>query len=200
MSYAVIGFGAVGQALARAFARKGLEVAVATRKVPDALIAQAQAIGPTVTPRSLGDALQADSVLLAFPYEQHAEVAKAAPSWRGKLVIDATNAYGTPLADFNGATAAGAASRLYLGARYAKGFNHIQSAKLAADPDVNGGRRVIFMAADDPDAFAPAAALAERLGYAPVSLGTFADSGPLTSARGTSWSPLNFQDLVKFDR
>ena len=33
---------------------------------------------------------------------------------------------------------------------------------------------------------------------APVSLGTLAEGSPLTSARGNSWSPLNFQDLVKF--
>ena len=39
----------------------------------------------------------------------------------------------------------------------------------------------------------------ERLGYAPVSLGSLAEGSPLTSARGNAWSPLDFQDLVKFD-
>jgi hypothetical protein len=33
-----------------------------------------------------------------------------------------------------------------------------------------------------------------RLGYAQVSLGTLAESGPMTKARGDSWSPLGFQD------
>ena len=32
MSYAIVGFGTVGQALARAFARKNIEVAVASRR------------------------------------------------------------------------------------------------------------------------------------------------------------------------
>ena len=45
MSYAIIGFGAIGQALARAFARKHREVAVASRRPPEALAPQA--IGPT---------------------------------------------------------------------------------------------------------------------------------------------------------
>lgn len=37
MSYAIIGFGNIGQALARAFARNGIEVFVATRRDPETL-------------------------------------------------------------------------------------------------------------------------------------------------------------------
>ena len=37
MTYAIIGFGKIGQALARAFARKGVEVMVASRRPPEAL-------------------------------------------------------------------------------------------------------------------------------------------------------------------
>jgi len=37
MSYAIIGFGKIGQALAKAFARKGIEVSVATTRDPQAL-------------------------------------------------------------------------------------------------------------------------------------------------------------------
>ena len=48
MSSAIIGFGAIGQALARAFARKNIQVAVASRPAPEATAAQARAIGPTV--------------------------------------------------------------------------------------------------------------------------------------------------------
>ena len=35
MSYAIIGFGNIGQALAKAFARKGIEVSVATTRDPE---------------------------------------------------------------------------------------------------------------------------------------------------------------------
>ena len=55
------------------------------------------------------------------------------------------------------------------------------------------------MASDDEAAITSAKALAEQLGYAPVSLGKLAEGAVLTQARGNSWSPLNFQDLVKFD-
>ena len=96
MSYAIVGFGAVGQALARAFARKDVDVTVASRRPPEALAAQAQAIGPTVVAKSLRDALDADTIILAVPFGEHRDVAKALSSWQGKIIIDVTNAYGVP--------------------------------------------------------------------------------------------------------
>ena len=47
MSYAIVGFGKIGQALAHAFARKSIDVTVASRRPPEALAPQARAIGPT---------------------------------------------------------------------------------------------------------------------------------------------------------
>ena len=80
-----------------------------------------------------------------------------------------------------------------------KAFKHLAAAKLGADPNVNGGRRVIFLSSDDESAVAPVAALIERLGFAPVSLGKLAEGGSLVQARGSSWAPLIFQDLIKFE-
>ena len=199
MSYAIIGFGAVGQALAKAFARQGIDVLVAARRPPEQLAEPAKAIGPTVKPVALADAVRADTVLLAMPFAQNGEVAAAASDWTGRVVIDVTNAYGVPLAQFGGLTASGYAAKNYAGALFAKAFNHLPAAKLAADPTVHGGRRVIFVSTDDERARTPVEALVKALGYAPVSLGTLAESGPLVSAREDHWSPLDFQDLVKFD-
>ena len=198
MTFAIIGFGAVGQALATAFARAEIEVAVASRREPQALAAQARAIGTTVKPVPLTEAVVADVVILAVPFSQVGEVAKAAASWTGRLVIDATNAYGTPLAEFGGLTSSGFVAQSFPGARFVKGFNHLPAAKLAADPNVNGGRRVIFTSSDDPDAQAQANARIEKLGYAPVELGRLAEGAVLAQARGSTWAPLAFQDLVKF--
>src|SRR3954453_22956498 len=94
MSYAIVGFGAVGQALAHAFARNNIKVAVASRRPPEALAPQARAFGPTVVAKSLRDVLEADTIILAVPFREHREVAKTLPSWEGKTVIDATNAFG----------------------------------------------------------------------------------------------------------
>src|SRR5205823_5103960 len=102
MSYAIVGFGAVGQALAHAFARKNIQVAVASRRPPEALAPQARAIGPTVVAKSMRDALKADTIILAVPFGENLEVSKALPNWEGKTVIDATNAFGVVLEELGG--------------------------------------------------------------------------------------------------
>src|SRR6266516_5837902 len=65
MTYAIVGFGKIGQALARAFARKNIDVIVASRRPPEALAPQARAIGPTVVAKSLQEALDANTTILA---------------------------------------------------------------------------------------------------------------------------------------
>ena len=97
MRYSIIGFGNIGQALARLFARKNIEVAVASRRPPESLGPLAREIGPTIKAQSLADALKADVVFLAIPFSQHRDIAKAGASWKGKLVVDVTNAFGVPV-------------------------------------------------------------------------------------------------------
>jgi glycerol-3-phosphate dehydrogenase len=76
MSYAILGFGKIGQALAQAFARNNVDVTVASRRPPEALAPQARAIGPTVVAKSLENAVEADTIILAIPFSEHREVAK----------------------------------------------------------------------------------------------------------------------------
>ena len=199
MSYAIVGFGSVGQALARAFARKGMDVKVASRRLPEALAETAADIGSTVIPVLLDEALEAEIVILAVPFAQHAEIAGARSSWRDKLVIDATNAFGVPVEELGGLPSSAAVARGLPGARLVKGFNHLAAPVLGADPCVKGGRRVVFLSSDDEDAAAAIKALAERLGFAPVWLGGLAEGGALVQARDRSWGPLIFQDLFKLD-
>jgi len=197
MSYSIIGFGAVGQALARAFARKDIEVAIGSRRPPEALAPLARAIGPTIIPKSLRDALKAEIVILAIPFWEHREIAKATASWQGKFVIDVTNAFGVPVSDLGGLPSSTVVARALPGARLVKAFNHLPAGVLAQDPATAGGRRVIFLSSDDEGATATVAALVEQLGYAPVSLGKIAEGGQLVQARDKSWAPLIFQDLFK---
>ena len=197
MSYAIVGFGAVGQALARAFARKNIKVAVASRRPPEALAPQARAIGPTVVAKSLRNAVEADTIILAVPFGEHSEVAKALPSWEGKTVIDATNAFGVPVEGLDGLPSSAVIAKAFPGAKFVKGFNHLPAGVLAEDPAITGGRRVVFLSSDDESATATVAALAVQLGYAPVSLGKIAEGGQLVQARDKIWAPLIFQDLFK---
>ncbi|WP_430259685.1 NADPH-dependent F420 reductase [Neorhizobium sp. IRS_2294] len=199
MSYAIIGFGAIGKALAKAFARKGIDVSVATTRDPETFAAAAAAIGPTIIPQKLADALKADIVFLAVRFEQHREVAKALPSWQGKTIVDVTNAYGVSSEELGGQPSAQVVAQAFSCARLVKGFNHLVAAVMDQDPAVQGGRRVLFLASDDDAAASEIGTLAENLGFWPIKLGGLSEGGLLVQAHGNSWGHLIFKDLVKFD-
>ena len=199
MIYSIIGFGNIGKALAKAFARKGIDVSVATTRDPESFAADAAAIGPTIIPKTLAEAVKADIIFLAVRFESHPQVAKALATWQGKTVVDVTNAYGVPPEKLGGEPSSRFIARAFPGARLVKGFNHLVAAVLDQDPAVHGGRRAVFLASDDDGAAAQIAALAERLGFSPIKLGGLSEGGLLVQARGNSWGQLIFKDLVKFD-
>jgi 8-hydroxy-5-deazaflavin:NADPH oxidoreductase len=199
MSYSIIGFGNIGQALAKAFARNGIEVSVATTRNPESFASAAAAIGPTIIPTTRADAVKADIIFLAVRFESHLDVAKALSSWQGKTIVDVTNAYGVPPEKLGGQPSSKFVAQAFTGGRLVKGFNHLGAAVLGQDPAVHGGRRVVFLAGDDDAAEAEIAALAENLGFAPIKLGGLSEGGLLVQARGNSWGRLIFKDLVKFD-
>ena len=98
MTYAIIGFGKIGQALAMAFARKGIAVAVAGRRPPEALAQQAGAIGPTVTPKPLTEALSGrHHPAWPFPSGNTGRWRRLpARAGTARQLIDLTNAFGVP--------------------------------------------------------------------------------------------------------
>ena len=113
-------------------------------------------------------------------------------------MIDVTNAFGVSPEELGDLPSSVVISRALTGARLVKAFNHLPAQKLAEDPDIKGGRRVIFLSSDDEKAAGQVAALVEQLGFAPVELGKLAEGGLLVQARGSTWAQLVFQDFVKF--
>ena len=198
MSYAIIGFGKIGHALAEAFARSGIDVSVATTRDPASFASEVAAIGPGIIPKTLAEAVNADTLFLAVRFESHPEVAKALPSWRGKTIIDTMNTFARP-EELDGLPSSAFVANAFTGSRLVKGFNHLAAAVLSQDPAVQGGRRVVFLASDDDDAAAEIGTLAENLGFAPIKLGGLSDGGLLVHARENSWGQLIFKDLIKFD-
>jgi 8-hydroxy-5-deazaflavin:NADPH oxidoreductase len=199
MSYAIIGFGNIGQALAKAFARNGIEVSVATTREPESFASAAAAIGPEIIPKKLAEAVKADIIFLAVRFESHPDVAKVLPTWKNKTIIDVTNAYGVSPEELGGQPSSKVVAQAFTGARLVRGFNHLGAAVLDQDPAVHGGRRVVFLASDDDGAAAEIDALAENLGFSPIKLGGLSEGGLLVQARGNSWGQLIFKDLIKFD-
>jgi predicted dinucleotide-binding enzyme len=198
-SYAIVGFGNIGKALAKAFVRNGIKVFVATTRDPESFAPDAATIGSEIIPTTLAEAVNADVIFLAVRFESHPDVAKALPNWKGKTIIDVTNAYGVPPEQLDGQPSSIFIAKAFTGGRLVKGFNHLLAAVLDQDPAVHGGKRVVFLASDDDEALTDVAALAEKLGYSPVKLGGLSEGGLLVQARGNTWGKLVFQDLVKFD-
>lgn len=152
-----------------------------------------------ILPKTLAEAVKADIIFLAVRFEAHTDVAKALASWKGKTIVDVTNAYGVSPEELGGQPSSSVVAQAFTGARLVRGFNHLGAAVLDQDPAVQGGRRVVFLASDDDGAAAEIEALAENLGFAPVKLGALSQGGLLVQARGNSWGQLIFKDLVKFD-
>ncbi|QNR87000.1 NADPH-dependent F420 reductase [Pedobacter riviphilus] len=198
-SYAIIGFGKIGKALAKAFARKGIEVSIATTRNPESFASEAAAIGPSIIPTTLAEALKANVIFLAVRFESHADVAKTLPNWQGKIIVDVTNAYGVPLEQLGGQPSASVVAQAFTGGRLVKGFNHLGAAILEQDPAVHGGSRVVYLASDDDTAAAEIGELAKNLGFSPIQLGGLSEGGLLVQAQGNSWGKLIFKDLIKFD-
>jgi predicted dinucleotide-binding enzyme len=199
MSYAIIGFGSIGQALARAFARNGIEVSVATTREPGSFASAAAVIGPTIIPRTLAQAVEADIIFLAVRFEAIKDVSKVLPGWQGKTLVDVTNAYGVPPEELGGQPSSKFVELSFPGARLVKGFNHLAAAALAQEPAVNGGRRVVFLSSDSNAALKEISSLAKHLGFSPINLGALSEGGLLVQARGNIWGELIFKDLVRFD-
>jgi 8-hydroxy-5-deazaflavin:NADPH oxidoreductase len=197
MSYSIIGSGSVGAAIASQFARSGITVGIANTRGPDSIAAMASALGDKIVPLSLKEALEADVIILAVPFRAHRDVAQASANWKGKVVVDATNAYGVPLSELDNLPSSAIVAKAFRDASLVKAFNHLPAKVLAENPVSAGGRRVLFLSGDDEAAIATVATLVERLGYSAVSLGKIAEGGQLVQARDKSWAPLIFQDLFK---
>ncbi|GAA4160284.1 NADPH-dependent F420 reductase [Chryseobacterium ginsenosidimutans] len=198
-SYAIIGFGNIGKALARAFVRKGIEVSVATTREPESFASDAAAIGTEIIPTTLAEAVQADIIFLAVRFESHPDVAKVLSSWQDKIIVDVTNAYGVPPEKMGGQPSAKFVAKAFIGGKLVKGFNHLGAAILDQDPAVHGGRRVVFLSSDDDGAATEIGTLAKKLGFSPIQLGGLSEGGLLVQAHGNSWGQLIFKDLIKFD-
>lgn len=187
MTFSIIGSGAIGTALARQFARKDIPVRIANSRGPASIAPLAAQLGSTIEPATLDDALTADIVILAVPFTAIADTVASVADWQGRIVIDATNAI--DFTDFSPANLGGELSsdivaKALPGARLVKGFNTLPAAVLAAEPEVEGGRRTIFVSSNDAEATAAAANLIDALGFAPLALGRIDEGGRLQQFGG----------------
>ena len=199
MKYAIIGSGKIGTALARTFARKNIEVAIANTRGPETLSSLAKELGSSVVPQSIQDAYKAEMIFLAVPFPAHKDVAKQFEKGNGKIVVDLTNAFRVAPEEPGGLLSSEVVSQAFVGARLVKAFNHLPAEQLGTNPSIEGQRQVVFVSSNDADASATVAAVATQLGFAPVELGRLDKGGVPLHVLGGRPGGLLFQNLVKLD-
>jgi 8-hydroxy-5-deazaflavin:NADPH oxidoreductase len=197
MKYAIIGSGKIGTALARAFARKNIKVAIANTRGPETLSSLAQELGPSVVPQSVQDACDSEIIILAVPFSAHRDIAKRFEQWNGKIVVDVTNALHVAPEEPEGLLSSEVVSQAFVGARLVKAFNHLPAAQLGTNPFLEGQRQAVFVSSNDADASATVAAVATQLGFAPVELGRLDQGGVPLHVLGGRPGGLLFQNLAK---
>jgi 8-hydroxy-5-deazaflavin:NADPH oxidoreductase len=193
--YAIVGSGNIGAALARLFARAGIEVSIANTRGPESLRRLTETLGSGVHAVALEDALESDVILMAIPFPAVGQFGKSLPDWTGKTIVDTTNAHYTPNAAeiLQGRLSSQYAAEQLPGAAIVKAFNQLPANVLAAELDPDLGRRVIFIATDTPGAGDRISDLVGDLGLAAVQLGRIDEGGRLIQAP----NPLVLRNLIE---
>ncbi|MGY4507561.1 NADPH-dependent F420 reductase [Bradyrhizobium sp. USDA 3650] len=200
MSIGIIGSGALGSNLARALAKEGISATISNSRGPESLASLVQELGPSIKAGTVEEAAGADIVIAAVRWTDVQKVFSRLPAWNGRIVIDATNpvefldpnsadakdpsnplaAYGIKAVDLGDKHSSDVFSQFVPDARVVKAFNHNDVAALS-NPDVAGGRHVLFYSGDDAAAKAEVRKLIEGAGFFPVDLGSLDVGGRLAT-------------------
>jgi hypothetical protein len=181
MKIAIIGSGHIGAGLARAWIKRGHDVAFGAREPRDAeLTALCSQIGARAN--GVADAAAgADVVVLAIPFGAIDDVLRAAGDLAGKVVIDCTNAVergagGMSLVYGHTTSAAEELQKKLPAAHVFKSFN-AQGAENLANPSYDGVAAANFFCGDDAASKRIVRGLVEDVGFEAI------DAGPLRNAR-----------------
>jgi NADPH-dependent F420 reductase len=136
------GTGPQGRGLARRFAAAGYQVVIGSRSAERAAAAAADYPGLPVSGMANADAAGADLVVVAVPYDGHAELlGELAPKLAGRIVVDCVNRigfdkqgpYAIPVPD---GSSAQEAARILPDSTVIGAFHHVSSV-LLDDPGVD---------------------------------------------------------------
>ena len=199
-SIGIIGAGALGSNLARAFATAGISATISNSRGPESLAELVEELGPTIKAGTTEEAAKADIVFISIRWADLKRVLGGLPAWNGRIVVDGTNpvewidpnspdandpdnplaAYGIRAVDLRGRHSSSVVGEFVPGAHLVKAFNHLD-ARALPEPEVSGGRRAIFYSGDDVDAKTTVRSLIELAGFFAVDLGALDVGGPLAS-------------------
>lgn len=169
------------------------KVSIANKRGPGTIQPFVNELGVAVRAATIDEALAADVLFLAIPFVAVQDFARLRNDWTGKIVVDATNAYGVSPDFMAGRLSSEIVAKALPGATVVKAFNQLPAALLASDSTQDGGRRVVFIASNDNQAGETVKTLAEQLGFSPILLGRIDEGGRLLHIPG----PLVLHNLVE---
>jgi predicted dinucleotide-binding enzyme len=196
MKIGIIGAGSIGKAFAKHAAQAGYEVLISNSRGPETLADTVNEIGNGIKAVTAKEAIQADIIFLSVNWKQVPQVLADAALWKGKIVIDPTNAIAYPQfkpIDLGDKTSTEIISELIPGAQLVKAFNTIPAAILAANPEEGNGKRVVFVSGNDVKAKIIVKEMISRMRFAPIDLGDLSIGGRLQQFGG----PLPAVNLIK---
>ncbi|MGH7640329.1 MAG: NADPH-dependent F420 reductase [Candidatus Dormibacteria bacterium] len=184
-TYAIIGTGSIGTALARVFARRQVDSLIANTRGPESFPSLAAEVAPTVRATTIREAITADVLFLAVPFLAVAELGASQPQWKGKIVVDVTNSFMLPNEQevLRGRLSTELVIDAFPGAEVVKAFNQLPANVLSRQLPAHEGKIVVFVASNSASASKTVAQVAESLGYSPVELGRIDEGGRLIQAR-----------------
>jgi predicted dinucleotide-binding enzyme len=192
----ILGAGVVGKAVAQFFLTAGRDVIISNSRGPDSLGMVIADLGAGAEAGTNAQAAQARLVVLATPWTSVENALAASPSWSGRTLVDATNAYKVfdpptvELFNFGDRTSSEVVASMSPGASVVKAFNHVAFMQLLS-PLPDDEQHVLFVSGDDAPAKAGLRSVLEANNFAVIDLGDLATGSRLQQPSG----PLGGLDL-----
>jgi hypothetical protein len=189
MKIGFIGAGNVTRTFGRHLIAAGHTIVVSNSRGPETLADFVADLGPGAIAGTKQQAAECDVVILAAHWVNVPEALKAI-DWRGRILIDATNAHMDPVPDISlagvtrsraalrGRTSSEMVAEMAAGARLVKSISNMPMAWIQ-DFSPNKPRTVIFTSGDDAGAKQLVIDLINSTGLVAIDLGSLATGGAL---------------------
>ena len=189
MKIGFIGAGNVTRTFGRHLIVAGHTLVVSNSRGPETLADFVADLGPGAIAGTKQQAVECDVVILATNWVRVPDALKGI-DWRGRILIDATNAHGDPVPDISlagvtrsraalkGRTASEMVAEMAAGARLVKSISTIPMAWIQ-DFSPNKPHTVIFTSGDDIEAKQLVIELINSTGFVAIDLGSLVIGGAM---------------------
>ncbi len=191
MKIGFIGAGNVTRTIGRHLINAGHTIVVSNSRGPETLAEFVADLGPGAIAGTKQQAAECDVVILATHWPKAPEALKGI-DWRGRILVDATNAHMDPVPDISlagvtrsraalkskGRTSSEIVAEMAVGARLVKSISNMPMAWIQ-NFSPNKPRTVIFTSGDDTEAKQLVIELINSTGLVAIDLGSLAAGGAM---------------------